>query len=1280
VKMMGSEQKSSRDRLAGDSGKSGAVLRVGSDMLPARRPVAETTRPIVVVLGMHRSGTSLLSNMLHVLGVDMADTTDHVSPKNPGGFWERPDLVAIHDEILDAIGRPIALPSHVLPFPPAWWRSKQVQALKPKLIDYVGGQLSNSSNPWGFKDPRTCRLLPLWWEVFRELNLEPLYVNGLRAPAEASVSMSQKSSVRKLSVANSELMWLSYNYDIARFVTLKSPSFVVDYAEWFSDPVAVAQRLCEQLGIGHDLSPDDIAECVASIVRPDYRHQFDQSAPTGSLAGMLYKSLAASNPLGEGDLRALRGHVRVVEMFFKSVASVVHDLDEAASTRAKLESERSELFERNAAAKQELTDKERTAGQLLAEKVAVEQQLSEKEKAAEQLLAERIAVEQRLSEKEKAVEQLLADKTAAEQQLGEKDKAVEQLLAEKIAVEHRLAENERTAQKLIAEKTSAAESLQRAIAELEREVAKAHANGDAVQREIEHLRGTLAGTRQALDGSKARAAALERRFNRERRRSRTLLRSAREWRDTYVAEHGETDVRIELTARAAELQHSLAAAERQLASAEEERARFIAELELRDKALAALRREQTAPRQVSGSEPRIFTWPSDGEPIAVSGEIDRADEEGIAGQIRIRDRADIVPVVEVRIDGSLAAAQTCLAIESSSRTGSEGRWRFFFSWERFGPEHAGKQAVVMVAGIDQELGQAAVPAALRAYHLSPAARVASELGGTVAEAAEYHRWIRECEGPEDAELARAYRGEEQTLWPMVRIIVYGEDGRSMQLTLQSLQKQVHADWQALCVDAPAEVADIDPRIRVIASTALDDAIAEYGEDALFSFVQAGDLLSDTALLHLVEAARDNPGFSLIYSDEDLVDAASGLRGVPFMKGAWSPDLALSRDYICRLALVRGENLIRRRSRIDSAAIYEMVLRAALSGNGPVVHLPFVVYHRAAANASQSPSMAGVIQSVIDSTPALSGATAITGDQGRTKIRWPMPRPEPRVSLIVPTRDRADLLRVCVGGFLHETRYENLEVLIADNDSQEEEAKVYLAKVSTHPRVRVIPCPGPFNFSKINNLAAEHATGEIIGLMNNDLKIFEPDWLREMVSHAVRKDVGIVGAKLLYEDDTIQHAGVTLGISLASHLYKFSPGGAEGRQGRLNTTQDVSAVTAACLVMRREVWDEVGGLDEDFPVAYNDVDLCLRVRAAGYRILWTPKAVLYHLESRTRGKDAAPEKRERLNQDKSRLVQRWGDALLADPFHSPNFSGSHTDSRLSFPPRAAAPWQPAIAAQ
>jgi GT2 family glycosyltransferase len=1119
-------------------------ISVRGETLPADDGAALSPqpRPVVVVLGMHRSGTSLLSNMLHVLGVDMADTTDHVSPKNPGGFWERPELVAIHDEILDAIGRPIALPSHVLPFAPAWWRSKPVQALKPKLVDYVGEQLAKSSNPWGFKDPRTCRLLPLWWEVFRELNLEPVYINAFRAPSEAAVSMSQKSSARKLSVANSELMWLSYNYDIARYVTLKSRAVVVDYAEWFADPNAVAQRLCRELGIGMDLSPVDIAECAASIVQADYRNQFAESADSTSVAGMFYKSLTAPNLFGEDELHALRGQVRLVQMFFKSIAPVVRDLDTAAS---------------------DLTTLQRELDASLAEIT-------------------------RLHEEHDSIKQSLATESSS----------------------------------------------------------RKHA---------------------------------ESRLHRQRKRSRALVRKARQWRDTYIAEHGDRNDRLEVVAQTAELQRLLALTERRLAAAEDERIRFVAELELRDRALAELRRarvDQVASRE---SEERVFTWPSDGAPLKISGGIDRVDGLGVSGHVDVGGRNDVVPVVEVRVDGVFVTAQTSLAAQRVRGRSSRQPWRFSFSWEQFGLELAGKQAVVLVAGTAQELGAVTVPADLRRYHLSPAARAAAELGGTLAEAAEYQRWLIECEGPEDADLARAYRTDAQAQWPRITIIVYGDDVRQLQITLQSLRDQVYADWKALCIDAAGAAAEIDPRVSVVARKDIGAELEDEPADALFTFMEAGDVLGSTALLHLAEAARANPDFALIYSDEDRIDPESGLRAVPHMKGAWSPDLALAQDYVARMALVRRDKL-EAKAPLDGPSIYEQLLKAALSGSGPVVHLPFVLYHRAAANVARPQHFIEASRSAIESTPALSGAKLVSDAEGRTKVEWPLPKPEPRVSLIVPTRDRPELLRVCVNGFLNETRYDSLEVVIADNDSQEEETKAYLSKISKHPRVRVIPCPGPFNFSKINNIAAGEAAGELIGLMNNDLKVFDPDWLQQMVRHAVRPDVGIVGAKLLYDDGTIQHAGVTLGIALASHLYKFAAGDAEGRQGRLSLTQDVSAVTAACLLMRRDVWDEVQGLDEGFPVAYNDVDLCLKVRTAGYRIVWTPDAVLYHLESRSRGKDVTPEKRKRLEQDKERLIDRWGELLASDPFHNPNLSANHIDARLSFPIRVAAPWQPAIAAQ
>ena len=1333
-----------------------ALRRVDFDAHSDRDLPAPIRRPVVVVLGMHRSGTSLLSNALHVLGVDMADTTDRVNEKNAGGYWERPDMFRLQDEVLAALGRPIGSPSHVLPFPAGWWRRKEVQAIKPKLIAYLKDQLGRSSSPWGFKDPRTCRLLPLWWEVFREVNVEPIYVHAIRSPAEAAVSMSQQSPARKLSVANSELMWLSYNYDIARYVTVKAPVLTVHYDEWFDDANAVAQRLCDHLGIGEDLSSEEISECMETIVRRDLRHHAEggEGVVAGTpLATMLYKAMRARDASGEPDLHALRGQLRLVDLFFKSLGPVAWELDEAAAATAELKAQLDEAaaetadlkaqldgaLEREAEAQardeqaqaqagtsaDSLTEKDAKLAELADQRATLEARLGEAQREIETLIAqlagtgdEQATIQMRLAEAEV---ELVEARQEFERRLKEAEARADQAMAAKAQVESELAEAqsaERTAREQLAARTAerdaavsdakdveraAQEALAAKQAEFEVELGQARsaqqAAREALEAQLAEFDGKLAEVRSAeqaarqelaartgeleVEAAHARAEAevaqaelaqiiarTEEPLRRARRRSRALLRKAREWRDAYVAEHGEDAARLQGVDQAKQFQDSLAVAQDRLRVAEERVRRLLEELDLRDRALAAVTRRDSVSTRASVAE-GIFQWPrQEGDESAADGEIERVDEEGIAGRITVGG-SSLVPIVEVRAGTSLLLAQTC----SPQPGGTDGAWQFHIGWDRIGLEHAGRELSLRIAGVDREIGRAAVPVDLVRHHQPPAARAVDLFGGTMAEAAEYQRWIRAHESAEEAATARQYRADQMNAWPPITVIVHGEDEARFEATCQSLRSQTYVDWEAICIGGPDELADSDARIQVTAPSDVDWAVPA---DALLSFVEAGDVLAPTALLHLAMAAQAEPGFALLYSDEDTIDPPSGLRGAPLFKGAWSPDLALARDYVSRLALVRRPSLSE--VPIDAAGVAQALLNVAFNGEGPVIHLPFVLYHRSTVNAAKPLDWAQITRTVVESTPALSGVDVQSRPGKRVKIAWPLPNPPPRVSLIVPTRDRVDLLRVCVDGFLHETKYANLEILIADNESEEAETRAYLAKVGTHPRVRVIPCPGPFNYSKINNTAAEKASGEIIGLMNNDLKVLDPDWLREMVSHAVRPDVGIVGAKLLYGDGTIQHAGVTLGIGLASHLYKAAAGSAEGRQGRLVLPQDLSAVTAACLVMRREVWTEVGGLDEEFPVAYNDIDLCLKVRAAGYRVLWTPDALVYHLESQSRGKDVSPDKRERLESDKKRLMERWGAVLSADPFHSPNLSVAHVDARLAFPPRATAEWQRMAAAQ
>lgn len=583
-----------------------------------------------------------------------------------------------------------------------------------------------------------------------------------------------------------------------------------------------------------------------------------------------------------------------------------------------------------------------------------------------------------------------------------------------------------------------------------------------------------------------------------------------------------------------------------------------------------------------------------------------------------------------------------------------------------------------IAGTEQSLGNGpvTVPENLRRYHQSPESIAAEVFGDTLTESVDYARWRLAYEGSEDIALARVYHEASKDEWPLITVFIHGRDKLKFVTTIDSLRAQLYYRWEAICFNAENTLEDLDPRVRVIDSKTIAHDIASGAIGPLISFIEAGDTIAPTALLHLSSTAREAPDAGLIYSDEDMIDHDTGTRGRPYMKGGWNVDLGLAQDYTSRLALIKRDDLPSDLGPdLNGAEVYRITMAAALRPDAHVIHLPFVLYHREGENRAPSGDYAGAVRALLADTQAKNEGIVVAeaGDQS-WHIEWPLPKPHPRVSLIVPTRDRIDLLKVCIDGFLHETRYSNLEILIADNGSEEQETLDYLAQLATNPRVRVIDCPGPFNYSTINNMAAAHATGSLIGLMNNDLKVIEPDWLARMAGLAMRPEIGIVGAKLLHGDDTIQHAGVVLGIGIASHIYKSQPGGAQGRNGRLNLPQDMSAVTAACLLMRRAVWDEVGGLDETFPVAYNDIDLCLKVGAAGYRILWSPDVVAYHLESQSRGKDITAEKRDRLNADKARLTERWGERLAIDPFYSPNLSLAHVDARLAFPPRAVPPWR------
>ncbi|WP_301583442.1 glycosyltransferase family 2 protein [Halomonas alkaliantarctica] len=516
-------------------------------------------------------------------------------------------------------------------------------------------------------------------------------------------------------------------------------------------------------------------------------------------------------------------------------------------------------------------------------------------------------------------------------------------------------------------------------------------------------------------------------------------------------------------------------------------------------------------------------------------------------------------------------------------------------------------------------------------------------------------------------------------------------------TINSLKAQSYFFWEVFIV-LSAEITDAQRRTLegYIPSTSRINLIRSYHRTLAKldhqGFIQTqgdgvmriswGDQLAPEALCMLAKAWNDYPDAQLFYTDEDVI-TAGGKRCQPRFKPGWNPDLLLSTNYIGRVALYKRRLLwqleseqadllsnLTSRAAVDYALALTFMMWKVTHGNEKsVCHLPAMLYHRSEdfPHPLHQQDAISLVSSVLKQHVASAKAMVQPGlTNDSVRIEWPIPNPAPLVSLLVPTRNGVDILRPCVDAILERTAYTHFELLILDNQSDCPETLAYMQEVAQRDsRVRVLHWDHPFNYSAINNFGALHANGSIIGLINNDVEPVNEYWLTEMVSQACRSEIGCVGAKLYYPNGMLQHGGVILGLGdVAGHAHRFFPRESDGYTGRLKLVQNLSAVTAACLLVRKNVFNNVGGLNEKkLSVAYNDVDFCLKVREAGYRNLWSPFAELYHHESISRGADDTPTKRARWLSEVAYMRRTWGKHLDCDPAYNPNLTLVHEDFSL-----------------
>jgi len=559
---------------------------------------------------------------------------------------------------------------------------------------------------------------------------------------------------------------------------------------------------------------------------------------------------------------------------------------------------------------------------------------------------------------------------------------------------------------------------------------------------------------------------------------------------------------------------------------------------------------------------------------------------------------------------------------------------------------------------------------------------------------EYLNWIKEKE-PSQFELDHFYEKANRFQYCLkISIItpVWDTDETILRSAIDSVINQVYVNWELCIVDGGSTKKHVnqvledyskrDNRIKV-KFLSENKGIAENSNEALslatgeyIGFLDHDDELAPFALFEVIKKLNQNPDYQFLYSDEDKIDE-EGNRKDPFFKPDWSPDQFLSQNYLCHFTVIQKtlvDSVGGFHKGYDGSQDYDLFLRCTEKiPTDQIGHIPKILYHwrmnvgSAANNPSAKP------YAFISAKKALMEALTRRGIVGEVtdglflgsyRVRYVI-KGNPKVSIIIPTKDNFHILQRCIDSILEKTKYQNFEIVIVDNQSVEQETFHYYEEIRNNPKIRILYYNNPFNYSAINNYAVSQVNSQYILFLNNDTEVISEDWLSAMLEHAQRNGVGAVGGKLLYPNGTVQHAGIIIGIigdpPIGAHSHRYFADDHPGYFGRLSLIQNVTAVTGACLLTQKEIFQSVGGFDENLTVAFNDVDLCMKIREKGYLIIYTPYAKLFHYESLTRGYEDTPEKKKRFSKEAYYVRKRWGDVIdWGDPYYNENLTKDKTD--------------------
>lgn len=569
------------------------------------------------------------------------------------------------------------------------------------------------------------------------------------------------------------------------------------------------------------------------------------------------------------------------------------------------------------------------------------------------------------------------------------------------------------------------------------------------------------------------------------------------------------------------------------------------------------------------------------------------------------------------------------------------------------------------------------------------AKMKNKMSKTFEKQLDYNDWLKHhLPNEEELEMQRNIDFE---YTPQISIVVptYNTPKQFLIEMIESVMQQTYPNWQLCIADGGSKnqdtletlklFAEKDARVKVTFLTdnygisGNTNKCLELATGEFIGLFDHDDLLTPNALFEVVKVLNDNKEIDFIYSDEDKTDETTQNFFDAHFKPDFSPDMLRSQNYICHFTVFRKSLLStigQFRPECDGSQDHDIILRLT-EQTDKIVHIPKILYHWRVHNQSTAAGISAKEYTITAGIRAVQDHLARIGLEGKVskglftgsyRVEYEINH-ESKVSIIIPNKDHKEDLKKCIESIMQKTTYSNYEIIIVENNSETAEIRAYYDELAKDAKIKVVEWKKEFNYSAINNYGAKFATGDYYILLNNDIEIITPNWIEEMLMYCQRKDVGIVGAKLYYPDNTIQHAGVIigfLGVAGHAHVGKFRTD--PSYFGRSQVVQNVSAVTAACLMIRKDVYEEIEGLDEKFQVAFNDVDLCMKVRKKGKLVVFTPYAEAYHYESKSRGQEDTPEKIQRFNGEIKRFEEKWG-LYERDPYYNRNLSLEKEDFSL-----------------